>query len=138
MGRFLKIGVLVLVAVGVGWFVVPPFVELRRVERAVSDLEALSDGAKRYLEQTGKVVTSLDALLHDPGVPGWKGPYLPYDAVPKTPWGGEYALDVHRGLVGLAAEDARVPAKYRFGGIAELSLPIRENPQWWASDLVSR
>jgi hypothetical protein len=138
MRRLFVVGALLIAVVVTAYFAVPPWVELRRVDQAVTDLEALSDGAKRYFEQTGVVVPDLDALLSDPGVARWNGPYLPYESVPSTPWGGEYGLDVDRGLVGLPAENARVPEKYRFGGIAELSLPIRENPKWWASDRVSR
>lgn len=136
MKRLLEIGILLTAVLVAASFVVPPFMELRRLEQAVNDLEVLSDGAKRYFDQTGTSAPHLDALLHNPGVARWDGPYI--ESLPKTPWGGEYCLDPDRGVVGISAENVRVPEKYRLGGIAEISLPIRENPRWWASERASR
>lgn len=136
MKRLIESGVLLMAVLVAASFVVPPFVELRRLEQAVDDLEALSDGARRYFDQTGTPAPNLDALLRNPGVARWDGPYI--ESLPKTPWGGEYYLDPNRGVVGIPTENTRVPEKYRLGGIAELSLPIQENPQWWASERASR
>jgi hypothetical protein len=111
--------------------VLPPYVDLRRTEQAVAALEALSDAAGRFRHDTGQTCPAPRALLADLGTPGWRGPYIESEALLHTPWGGDYVFDAQRGLVGIGRDNARVPAKYRLGGIAELSLPIRDNPQWW-------
>ena len=32
----------------------------------------------------------LDVRIKDPGAPGWKGPYVKSNIIPKDPWGGDY------------------------------------------------
>jgi len=66
---------------------------------------AKSDSAKLQIEDMGAALDlyrlevggypnsdqGLDALVKDPGgVPGWNGPYLKKNFVPKDPWGNEF------------------------------------------------
>lgn len=131
---WLRVLVLAVLALGAAVVVAPPLLESRHVAQAISDLELLSDAARQYLHHTGKTCEELQALIDDPGVAGWRGPYLASDAVPPTPWGGSYRIDVARGVVGIAADAARAPEKFRLGGIAELSQAVRADPHWWADD----
>jgi general secretion pathway protein G len=50
-----------------------------------------------YWEDVGGFPDTLDALSSDPGVSGWRGPYLT-KGVPLDPWGHPYVY------VGIAAE----------------------------------
>ena len=74
----------------------------------------------------------LQDLAKNPGVRGWKSPYL--DKVPKTPWNGDYQL-IHNSYKICIAEDNRVPPKYRLGQIAEISRVYAKNQEsqkyWW-------
>lgn len=136
--KIIKIALLVVVAAVILGLVVPPLRELRRVSQATADLEALSDAALRYARHMNRPCADLKSLVTHPGVPNWQGPYLSDASRLHTPWGGDYVVEADRGLVGIASSNDRVPASYRLGGIAELSMPIRENPAWWPSHAVRR
>lgn len=123
--------VLVVVLALTAAFAAPPYLEWRRLQTATTDLEALSDGALRYYYHTNKPAPNPAALLNNPGVEGWRGPYLAWATPPKHPWGGDYVIDATRGLVGIAITDERAPEKFRLGGVAELSQPVRPDPEWF-------
>lgn len=60
-------------------------------------IEALHEALGRYHNDVGAyppVAAGLEALVYNPGVPNWRGPYLE-KAVPLDPWGKPslYGLD---------------------------------------------
>lgn len=62
-----------------------------RLRNAIESLDALATGLGRYKFQTGVYPTTeqgLKALMEDPGVEGWLGPYL-IQLLP-DPWGHPY------------------------------------------------
>jgi hypothetical protein len=130
MSRLQAVVIAVIAAV-VGVAVLPPYLDMRKVNDAVMDLELIADAALRYEFSTAKQCAAPDALLRDPGDAGWRGPYLTSAAALATPWGGRYVFDLNRRLVGIGATERDVPAKYRLGGDSELSMPIGPDPAWW-------
>src|ERR1700722_7716624 len=65
-----------------------------RMSAAISDVSAFSSALNMYKADTGQYPTSdqgLNALLQNPGVPGWNKPYLDNMSVLKMdPWGHPY------------------------------------------------
>ena len=96
----------------------PPFLKDRKISQADVDVETIAKAIKKYHKHTGEYPDKLQDLAKNPGVRGWKSPYL--DKVPKTPWNGDYQL-IHNSYKICIAEDNRVPQKYRLGQIAESS-----------------
>ncbi len=127
------LGVLIIV---VGALVLGPYLDLRRADSAIVQLEVLSDAVQRYSRHMDAPCTDLRALLDDPGTTSWRGPYLESADVLRTPWGGTYTVDTERGVVGVA-RDGKAPVRYRMGGIAELSMPVRDDPVWWPRDALA-
>lgn len=111
--------ILVAILVAIVVFSYPPWAEYRKVSQADIDVETFAVAIKKYYKHTRMYPTSLDQLVDDPGVNGWRGTYL--KSVPKTPWGGNYVLIQENYKVGIAKDHPRVPKKYRLGGIAEIS-----------------
>lgn len=111
--------ILVSIVIIIGVFSYPPWAEYRKVGQADVDVEMLAVAIKKFYKYTQTYPTSLDQLVTDPDVEGWRGPYL--KSIPKTPWGGNYALVQENYKVGIAKDHPRVPTKYRLGGIAEIS-----------------
>ena len=74
--------------------VVPNF--LGRAEQAKhakvqSDYQSLKTAITMYKVDVEDFPPTLDALIHDPGLKGWKGPYLDkMDKVPQDPWDQPY------------------------------------------------
>jgi type II secretion system protein G len=63
-----------------------------RVGRARAQISAFITALDVYRLDTGELPTTthgLQALRHNPGVKGWRGPYLPTD-IPLDPWKREY------------------------------------------------
>ncbi len=59
---------------------------------AKTQIELLGQALDQFRLDTGRYPTTaegLNALLSDPGVPGWDGPYLK-KATPNDPWGRPY------------------------------------------------
>ncbi len=129
----IQAAIIVVIAAVVGAFALPPYLDIRKVNGAILDLELIADAALRYSFSTNDTCAAPSALLRDPGADGWSGPYLTSDAALATPWGGRYVFDAQRKLVGIAAGDTTAPAKYRLGGDAELAMPIAPDPEWWPS-----
>ena len=131
-----RIQLLILVAllIVIAVFSYPPWAEYRKVSQADVDVETLAIAIKKYYKHTQTYPTSLDQLVTDPGVEGWRGTYL--KSVPKTPWGGDYVLIKETYKVGIAKNHPRVPTKYRLGGIAEISRvyhadAVQGEKYWW-------
>lgn len=79
--------VLVLVIMIASW--VPEFL---KVMIAVEDLRRLQNAKQRYIESIGEAPSGdwgLEALLDDPGLEGWRGPYI-IGELPQDPWGNDY------------------------------------------------
>ncbi len=60
---------------------------------ARAQIELLGAALDQYSLDTGSYPPStvgLDALVSNPNVPGWSGPYLTKNAVPLDPWGNPY------------------------------------------------
>jgi len=130
----LQLLILVVIAVVIGILAFPPWREYRKVSTADIDVETIALAIKKYFRHTGSYPENLDALVTDPGVKGWRGNYL--EAIPKTPWGGSYILDNSSYKVGISETHTRVPKKYRFEGIAEISRVYHRDAQlgekyWW-------
>ncbi len=130
----LQLLILVVLTVGIGALALPPWLEYRKVGTADVDVETIAVAIKKYHRHTGSYPTRLDALVTDPGVEGWRGNYL--ISIPETPWGGTYVFLQDRYKVGIAEDHRRVPAKYRIGGVAEISRVYHVDPQlgekyWW-------
>ena len=130
----LQLLILVIVVVVIGVLSFPPWLEYRKVSTADVDVETLVVAINKYFKHTGRYPMSLEALVTDPGVEGWRGNYLV--SIPETPWGGRYVLlqDVYK--VGIAKDHPRVPEKYRVGGIAEISRVYHADARlgekyWW-------
>ena len=69
-----------------------PKVGKGRQSAAKTQIELLGQALDQFRLDTGRYPTTaegLNALLVDPGVPGWDGPYLK-KGVPNDPWGRPY------------------------------------------------
>ena len=111
----------------------PPWLEYRKVSQADVDVDVIADAIKQYLKHTGEYPPKLSDLITNPGVGGWDGSYL--ESIPKTPWGGSYQILHDSYKVCISSNHARVPAKYKLGGISEISRVYLEGRQgekhWW-------
>lgn len=70
-----------------------PKVGKGKVSAAKAQVELLGQALDQFRLDTGRYPTTaegLNALLTDPGVPNWDGPYLK-KAVPNDPWGRPYS-----------------------------------------------
>jgi len=64
-----------------------------KVKAAKAQIEMLSTALDSFKLDTGRYPTTeegLKALVENPGIPGWDGPYLKKKKVPKDPWGHDY------------------------------------------------
>lgn len=112
----------------------PPWREYRNVSQADVAVETIAIAIKKYYRHTQQYPTTLEELVTDTGVKGWRGTYL--ESVPKTPWGGSYVLRPNAYKIGIAKGHPRVPSKYQLGGIAEISRVYHVNARlgekyWW-------
>lgn len=112
----------------------PPWLEQRKVSTADIDVETVAVAIKKYYRHTRSYPASLDALVTDPGVEGWRENYL--ESIPETPWGGRYVLLPENYKVGIAKNHPRTPEKYRVGGVAEISRVYHADAHlgekyWW-------
>ena len=130
----LQLLILIVIVVVIGVLSFPPWLEYRKVGTADIDVETVAVAIKKYFKHTGSYPTSLDMLVKDPGIDGWRGSYL--ESIPDTPWGGSYVLLQDSYKVGIAKTHPRVPEKYRVGGIAEISRVYHADAHlgekyWW-------
>ncbi len=125
--------ILVTLVIVIGILSYPPWAEYRKVTQADINVETLSIAIKKYYKYTQQYPTSLEQLLTNPNSDSRRSPYL--KSIPETPWGGNYTLIHDQFKVGIAKEHARVPEKYRIGGIAEISrvylMDATEGEQYW-------
>jgi len=135
MGKtIIKLIILVALVIVIGVLSYPPWSEYRKVSQADVDVEILATAIKKYHRHTQTYPTSLDQLVNDPSIDGWRGTYL--ESVPKTPWGGNYILLQENYKVAFEKDHPRVPAKYLLGGIAEISKvyhvdATQSEKYWW-------
>lgn len=130
----LQLLILVAIVIVIGGLCFPPWLEYRKVSTADIDVETIAVAIKKYHRHTGSYPTSLDMLVTDPGIEGWRGKYL--ESIPETPWGGRYVLLQDTYKVGIAKDHRRVPEKYRIGGVAEISRVYHTDARlgekyWW-------
>ena len=130
----LQLLILVVIVIVIGGLCFPPWLEYRKVSTADIDVETIAVAIKKYHRHTGRYPTSLDVLVTDPGIEGWRGRYL--ESIPETPWGGRYVLLQDTYKVGIAKDHRRVPEKYRIGGVAEISRVYHADAHlgekyWW-------
>lgn len=130
----LQLLILVIIVVVIGVLCFPPWLEYRKVGTADIDVETIAVAIKKYHRHTGSYPASLDALMTDPGIEGWRGKYL--KSIPETPWGGRYVLLQDKYKVGIAKNHPRIPEKYRIGGVAEISRVYHADARlgekyWW-------
>ena len=92
--------ILVVMVIVIGVLSFPPWLEYRKVGTADIDVETIAVAIKKYFRHTEHYPTSLDALMTDPGLEGWRGNYL--ESIPETPWGGSYVLLQDTYKVGIA------------------------------------
>ena len=60
---------------------------------AKAQIELLGQALDQFRLDTGRYPTTsegLEALLQDPGVEGWDGPYLRKSVIPRDPWNRPY------------------------------------------------
>ena len=88
--------VIVIVAI-LAAVIVPRFLgrtEDAKKSAAVTNISAMKTQLDLYASEVGKPPTTqqgLQALITNPGVPKWNGPYLKdVSSVPKDPWGFDY------------------------------------------------
>ena len=129
--QFLSLVIIAIIIVALSF---PPWQEYRKVSTADIDVETIAVAIEKYFKHTGGYPTNLNALVTDLGVEGWRGNYL--RSIPKTPWGGNYVLHQDTYKVGIAKNHPRVPEKYQFGGVAEISRVYhadarRGEKYWW-------
>lgn len=67
-----------------------------QIRRTAVDIAAIEQALEMFELEVGRFPSQsegLAALIDDPGVPGWGGPYLKQKTNPKDPWGNEYQYD---------------------------------------------
>lgn len=125
--------ILITLLIVIGVFSYPPWAEYRKVTQADINVESIAIAIKKYHKHTQQYPTSLEQLMTNPNIDGWRSSYL--KSIPETPWGGKYILLQDQFKVGIAKDHTRVPEKYRIGGIAEISrvyhIDTTEGEQYW-------
>lgn len=130
-----RIQLLILIAlvIIIGVLSYPPWSQYRKVGQADRNVEILATAIKKYHKHTRTYPTSLDQLVNNPDIDGWRGTYL--ESIPKTPWGGNYVLIAENYKVGIAKDHPRVPTKYQIGGISEISrvyhIDAEQGEKYW-------
>lgn len=62
-----------------------------KISSAITTIKSIDDSVGLYNADTGSFPPSLDALISNPQVKGWNGPYLKnQSSVPMDPWGHPY------------------------------------------------
>lgn len=76
--------------------IVPNFMhrtEDAKMANAVATIKTLDGAIDMYTVDTGSLPPTLDALITNPQVKGWNGPYLKNQSnVPMDPWGHPYTF----------------------------------------------
>ena len=126
--------ILITLLIVIGGVSYPPWAEYRKVTQADINVETIAIAIKKYYKHTQQYPTSLEQLITDPNIDGWRDSYL--KSIPETPWGGKYVLLQDQFKVGIAKDHTRVPEKYRIGGIAEISRvylkdATKGEQYWW-------
>jgi len=64
-----------------------------KIKAAKAQIEMFSTALDSFKLDTGRYPTTeegLKALVENPGINGWDGPYLKKKVIPKDPWGHDY------------------------------------------------
>jgi general secretion pathway protein G len=61
-----------------------------RIASAKQQIKNLASAVDIFEVDTGTYPASLNALLTNPGVNGWDGPYMKGNSIPNDPWGVPY------------------------------------------------
>jgi len=64
-----------------------------KVKIAKTQIEMLSSALDQFKLDVGRYPTTeegLKALIENPGIPNWNGPYLKKKRIPKDPWGRDF------------------------------------------------
>lgn len=62
---------------------------------AITTVQSLSDNIDSYRLDTGKYPEELNALVKNPGVPKWNGPYIKnVEKIPNDPWDHPYIYKI--------------------------------------------
>lgn len=62
---------------------------------AITTVQSLTDNIESYRLDTGKYPDELDALMKNPGVPKWNGPYIRnVEKIPNDPWENPYIYKI--------------------------------------------
>jgi general secretion pathway protein G len=64
-----------------------------KIKAAKAQIEMFSTALDAFKLDTGRYPTTeegLKALIENPGIAGWDGPYLKKKKIPKDPWGHDY------------------------------------------------
>jgi general secretion pathway protein G len=62
-----------------------------KISSALTTIKSIDDAVALYNADTGSFPPSIDALINNPQVKGWNGPYLKNQtSVPLDPWGHQY------------------------------------------------
>ena len=124
--------ILIVLAILIAAFSLPPWLENKKVLQADSNVEAIATAVRKYFKHTGTYPQKLEDLITNPSVEGWKGSYL--RSIPNIPWGGHYQLLHDSYKVCIPGNHPHVPPKYQLGGIAEISrvyLEGKESAKYW-------
>lgn len=125
--------ILIVLVIIIGALTLPPWLEDRKVGQAAVDVEVLALGIQKYFKHTKQYPKTLEALVVDSGLEGWSGKYI--ESIPKIPWGGSYQIQHDSYKVCIPSDHPRVPAKYKLGGVAEISRVYLEDKEgakyWW-------
>lgn len=103
----------------------PKALNLSRFSQAEHQILTIASAFARYRADTGQECTKMQALMDDPGISGWMGPYIDGKII-RNPWGGIYEADLKTQKVGIPKGDA-APDEYEFGGPKEISFSYSED-----------
>jgi hypothetical protein len=103
----------------------PRALKMSRISRAEQDAAVIAGGFARYRVDMGQECARVEDLMNDPGVPGWRGPYID-EKVIRNPWGGKYEVELGSQKIGIPRGDA-APDRYEFGGSEEISFSFAED-----------
>jgi len=114
----IQLVIVVAIAAVIATIAAPRAVKMSRISRAEYDILTIATGFAQYRADTGQECTKIEALLEDPGVTGWRGPYIDKKII-RNPWGGTYETELKSQKIGIPRGD-KAPDQYEFGGSEEI------------------
>jgi general secretion pathway protein G len=112
-------------------------IESAREEATLDELAAIKHGCEEFFSDTGRLPTEsegLAALVNDPGVAGWSGPYVgggrqdPLSEVASDSWSTDYIYDLNprtnpNGAADLVVASAGSDGVFSLGGLGSTWTP---------------